>query len=270
MKVQLYGAQGSLGQCLALILRGGGHEVIAGDWRNPSAAPCDAIINAAAYNDVDGAENPENKAVLRALNVELPETLGKIASSLGVAFVQYSTDYVFDGLKQQGYREDDMPNPISAYGRSKYDGEQAALRHQGCVIRVSRLFGARGSSPHSKQSFLATMIALSKKNPELTVIDEEVGCPTYVQDVAKATVELLESGRAQGVYHLVNSGAGVTWFGFTKEAFDLLRITTPLHRARRADFPRAAKVPAFAALLNTKFRPLRPRTEALKAYFDEL
>ncbi len=273
MKVLLFGANGNLGQDLRLAFERAGHRVREGDWRTP-IVPADnapaVIVNAVAYNDVDGAENPANAELVQALNVDVPSQLAKAARQAGAMFVHYSTDYVFDGRKVEGYKEDDLPSPLSVYGQSKFKGEEA-VRNVGQVYicRLSKLFGRLGTSEHSKPNFLTTMIRLSHEKPELSIVDEEWGCPTYTADIAAATVALVGGGYPSGTYHLVNEGPGVTLFGFIEEAFGILGIETPRRAVPRGAFPRPAQIPAHAVLLNTKFPKLRSRTEALRAFFDE-
>jgi len=113
------------------------------------------------------------------------------------------------------------------------------------------------------------MVGLAKTKPELTIVDEEVGCPTYTRDVATATLKLLTEQFPPGIYHLVNEGPGVTWYGFAEEFFGLLGIQTPRKPVTSAAFPKPARRPAFAALENTKFPPLRTRIEALRAFFED-
>ena len=229
------------------------------------------VVNSTAFNNVDAAEDPANADAVRALNVEAPGVMAEAAKAADAAFVHYSSDYVFEGEKPEGYAEDDEPNPVSAYGRSKLDGERAVSAAGGrwYVCRTSKLYGQPGSSKSSKPSFVAVMTNLAKTKPELSIVDEEVGMPTYTADLAEATVALVTGSYEPGIYHLVNEGPGVTWYGFAGEFFGLQGIATPRKPVPMSAFPRPAKRPRFAALRNTKFPPLRTRIEALKAFFAE-
>jgi dTDP-4-dehydrorhamnose reductase len=114
------------------------------------------------------------------------------------------------------------------------------------------------------------MVGLAKTKPSLSIVDEEVGMPTYTADLADATVRLVTGEYAPGTYHLVNDGPGVTWFGFAEEFFGMLGIHTPRKPVPMSAFPRPARRPLHAALRNTRFPPLRTRSDALKAYFAEV
>jgi len=282
MKILILGSQGNLGQDLVSVFSAAGHDVVGCDRdeldvTDQAAARAmigrgfSAVINAVAYNNVDGAEDPTSRPIAWKLNAEVPGELARAAREAGAAFVHYSTDYVFAGDKPEGYVETDVPKPISAYGESKLAGEQAVAAAGGTwyVCRLSKIYGKPGSSKLSKPSFVSVMVGLAKSKPELSIVDEEVGSPTYTRDVATATLRLLTEQFPPGIYHLVNEGAGVTWYGFADEFFTLLGIQTPRKPVTSAAFPKPAKRPPFAALRNTKFPPLRSRLEALQAFFKD-
>ena len=283
MRVLVIGAKGNLGQDLVRVFAGAGHEVVAFDRQEldvtDAAAVRDhiakagyaAVLNAVAWNNVDAAEDPANRPVVWGLNVDAPRVMAEAARDAGAVFVHYSTEYVFEGSKEEGYKEDDQPSPISVYGESKAAGEKAVQEAGGrwYVCRLSKLFGKPGSSPSSKPSFVSIMTGLAKTKPELTIVDEEVGTPSYTLDIAEATLRLVTGGFAPGIYHVINDGPGVTWYGFAEEFFGILGVTTPRKPVSSALFPKPARRPKFAKLVNTKFPPLRPRVEALKAFFKE-
>ncbi len=283
MKVLVVGAKGNLGQDLVRVFADAGFEVVAADREELDVTDHDAVaakvaaggfgavVNAVAYNNVDGAEEPANWPVAWALNAVAPRTLAQAARDAGAAFVHCSTDYVFAGDRPEGYAEDDEPGPISRYGETKLAGERAVADVGGrwYVCRLSKIFGRPGSSAASKPSFVSVMTKLAKTKPELAIVDEEVGMPTYTRDVAEATLRLVTEPFAPGVYHLVNEGPGVTWYGFAEEFFGILGVTVPRRPVSSAEFPKPAKRPKFAALRNTKFPKLRSRVDALKAYFRE-
>jgi len=283
MKVLILGAKGNLGQDLVRAFEAAGHQVDALDREQldvtdaaavrgrVSTGGYGAVVNSTAFNNVDAAEDPANAGAVRALNVDAPGVMASAAREAGAAFVHYSSDYVFEGEKPEGYAENDEPNPVSAYGRSKLDGERAVAAAGGrwYVCRTSKLYGIPGSSAASKPSFVTVMTNLAKTKPELSIVDEEVGMPTYTADLAAATVALVTGAYDPGIYHLVNEGPGVTWYGFAGEFFGLQGIATPRKPVPMSAFPRPAKRPRFAALRNTKFPPLRPRIEALKAFFED-
>jgi dTDP-4-dehydrorhamnose reductase len=282
MKILILGSQGNLGHDLVTVFSAAGHEVVGCDrddldvtdqaaTRALISRGFTAVINAVAYNNVDGAENPDNRAVAWRLNAEVPGELARACHESGAAFVHYSTDYVFAGDKPEGYQEGDTPAPLSAYGESKFAGEQAVAAAGGrfYVCRLSKIFGRPGPSKLSKASFVSLMVGLAKTKPALNIVDEEVGSPTYTRDVATATLRLLTDHFPPGIYHLVNEGPGVTWYGFAEEFFTLLGIQTPRTPVTSAAFPVIAKRPPFAPLRNTKFPPLRSRRDALEAFFQE-
>jgi len=280
MNVLILGSRGNLGQDLVSVFSEAGHEVVGCDRdeldvtdhaavRTMIGRGFSAVINAVAYNNVDGAEDPANRPVAWRLNAEVPGELARACREAGATLVHYSTDYVFAGDKPEGYAEDDAPAPISRYGESKLAGEQAvaAAGGQWYVCRLSKIFGRPGPSQLSKPSFVSVMVGLARTKPALTIVDEEVGCPTYTRDVATATLRLLDGRYPPGIYHLVNEGPGVTWYGFAEEFFGLLGIRTPRTPVTSAAFPKPARRPPFAALRNTKFPPLRSRLDALRAFF---
>jgi len=280
MKVLIFGAKGNLGQELAAAMKAAGHEVVALDREDLDVLDTEAlrrrildeaaaaVLNCVAFNDVDAAEDPAKRPFAFRLNADVPGEMARAAAEAGAIFVHYSTDYVFAGTKPGGYAESDEPDPVSVYGESKAAGEKAVLAAGGraYVCRLSKIFGRPGVSELSKPSFVSIMLKLAATKPELAVVDEEVGCPTYTKDIAAATVKLIAGGFAPGVYHLVNEGPGVTWYGFAEEFFGLAGVTTPRRPVSSAQFPKPARRPKFAALRNTKFPPLRDRREALRDF----
>ncbi|OGM00502.1 dTDP-4-dehydrorhamnose reductase [Candidatus Uhrbacteria bacterium RIFOXYC2_FULL_47_19] len=283
MKVLILGAHGNLGQDLVRAFGLAGHEVVGLNHEGLDvtdqeavrshvlAGEYGAIVNAVAWNDVDGAEDPIKRELAWKLNATTPGFLAGLAREVDATFVHYSSDFVFDGTKLEGYAEDDTPAPISVYGESKLAGERAVQEVGGkwYVCRSSKLFGRPGTSPSSKPSFVSLMLKLAAERSKLTVVDEEVGSPTYTTDLAEATVRLLSGGYEPGIYHLINEGAGVTWYGFIQEFFGLLGVETPCDPVPASAFPRPAQRPKFGQLNNTKFPLLRDRQTALQAFFTE-
>lgn len=284
MRVLITGANGTLGQDLVKRFTTDGHEVIATDrhtlditreadvMRALGDHRPDVLINAAAYNFVDAVEDSEVYPIAEAVNVLGPGNLARAAAEQDISFVHYSTDYVFAGNKPEGYVESDTPDPISAYGRTKALGERAVQEAggRGYILRLSKIFGTPGATDQSKPSFVHLMMKLASELPELKIVNEEVGCPSYTKDVALATAQMLERGDAPGVYHVVNEGGGVTWYGFAQEIFSIAGITTPCVPVSASVFaPRPAARPPFAALRNTKLPPLRDRREALAEFLKE-
>lgn len=230
----------------------------------------DLIINAAAYNLVDRAEDPQWFAMAQATNGDAPGHLALAAAGRGIPFVHYSSDYVFRGDAPQGYVEDDAPAPVSRYGETKLAGEQAvqAAGGQAYICRLSKIFGPPGTSERAKESFVDLMLRLAATKPSLDIVDEEVGSPSYTVDIATATRRLLESdAHPPGIYHLVNAGPDVTWYGFAESVFSIANVTTPRKPVSADHFPpRPATRPKHAALRSTKLPLLRQRDEALREY----
>jgi dTDP-4-dehydrorhamnose reductase len=211
-----------------------------------------AVINAAAYTDVDGCEDNQDHA--NAVNGLAPGYLASACSDTGAILVHYSTDYIFDGTRMD-YREDDRPNPLSAYGRSKLLGEQSIQKKlkNYRIIRTSWLFGAHG------KNFVDTILTLSRQMPQVKVVNDQVGKPTYTVDLARKTPEIIS--REPGIYHLTNNGV-CSWYEF---ASAFIPNAVP---CSTAEFPRKAKRPAFSVLVNSKTTPLRHWSEALKEYLQ--
>jgi dTDP-4-dehydrorhamnose reductase len=232
------------------------------------------IVNAAAYTAVDKAENEESLAY--AINAEAPALMAEEAKRIGSALVHYSTDYVFDGSKSAPYEENDPPNPINAYGRSKLAGEEA-IRASGVphlIFRTSWVYATRG------RNFLITILRLATQREELRIVRDQIGAPTWSHEIARATSEvlgrLLGEGdvaptlkRSGGTYHM--TAAGVTnWHEFAlailEEASSLQRDTPwftaatgglPLVTRRvtpitTPEYPTPARRPAYSVLSNSR------------------
>jgi dTDP-4-dehydrorhamnose reductase len=209
----------------------------------------DLIINCAAYNNVDGAEDDASTAL--EVNAFAVRTLARAAAETGAAFVHYSTDFVFDGTASQPYTEQDEPKPQSVYASSKLLGEWFA-RDAGkyLVLRVESLFG--GPAPRSSVDKIADAL-LSHR--EARVFVDRIVSPSYVDDVAWATEELLTRGAAWGVYHCVNTGQ-VSWHDLAIELARLAEVEPRLIAVKVADVTLRARRPQFCALSNQKLRDL--------------
>ncbi len=272
------GARGQVGAEIARVLAGRAevfaHDHASLDLAEPSrigrvlrAARPDLIVNAAAYTAVDRAETDE--AAARTVNGLAPGILAHEAKRAGALLVHFSTDYVFDGTKATPYVETDPPNPLSAYGRTKLEGEEAIAR-SGCdhlVLRTSWVYGPRG------QNFVLTMLRLAATRPELRIVDDQHGAPTSSRRLARALVELLlgddperevnarDLGRlreASGVYHATAAGE-TTWFGFAQAIF-AERARLP---GRPFAAPRLVAIPAREYPLPAK-RPANSRLSSEK------
>jgi dTDP-4-dehydrorhamnose reductase len=209
----------------------------------------DVVINCAAYNDVDGAEDHATDAL--RVNALAVRALAYGAAAAGAALVHYGTDFVFDGLGDRPYAEEDEPAPQSVYASSKLLGEWFAAdcpRHY--VLRVESLFG--GAERRSSVDRIAD--AIRKGDPARVFVDRTV-TPSYVEDVAAATWRLLETGAPAGLYHCVNSGV-TTWFELAREIGRVLAVEPNLVPVKVADVPMRARRPQYAALSNAKLAGL--------------
>jgi dTDP-4-dehydrorhamnose reductase len=199
-----------------------------------------AVINAAAYTNVDKAETERELAM--AVNALGPRNLAIACEEIGAQLLHISTDYVFDGEKSEPYEIWDMTNPINTYGKSKMWGEKyvQSLMSRWYVVRTSWLYGAGG------RSFVKTMLELAAKNPTLRVVNDQHGAPTYTLDLAEACLALLESG-AFGLYHATNSGI-TTWYGFAVEIMRQACTNVEVLPISTSEFPRPAKRPKSSSL----------------------
>lgn len=284
-KVLILGAKGMLGQELVGIFSCDEKYVVTGwdfedidvtdfisaEEKIRTFAP-DIIINAVAYNAVDKCEESDEeyeKAML--LNAEVPGFLARLTKEMNAILVHYSSDYVFDGGKSDGYSEDAEPKPLSRYGESKRAGEKNILGEDGenYVIRLSKLFGKPATSAIAKKSFFDVMLEVAKTKESVRAVDDEKSCFTYAPDLAQATKTLIEDAAPYGVYHLANSGSA-TWYEALQELYTQAKIGVTIQPVGSDAFPRKAKRPECSVLLNTKRPELRSYQEALKEYLAHM
>jgi dTDP-4-dehydrorhamnose reductase len=252
MRVLVTGAAGMLARDLVPCLQKRGHETLAPPendlditriaairkWTgrfNP-----DVIINCAAYTKVDQAEREEQLASI--INGFAVQNLCLACQEMDIPMVHFSTDYVFDGAKNAPYTIHDHPNPVNAYGRTKLLGENYVLwlMNRFYLVRTSWLFGIHGPN------FIETMLNLAKKQRQVSVVNDQKGCPTWTQHLSEAVVSLIESGR-YGVYHATNSGP-TTWFEYAREIFRLAGTGTEVLPITSDQFPTAAARPKNSVL----------------------
>jgi len=223
------------------------------------------IINAAAYTDVDNAET--NQDLAQKVNAEAVGYLTEVCQKIKAIFIHYSTDYVFEGGRKEGYIENNIPqNPVNFYGKSKLLGEKKIINSQlnYYLIRTAWLFGPK-SNPCQHKNFVETILKLSQGKNEIKVVNDQFGSPTYTYDLALATKNLLEKKFPFGIYHLTNDGV-TNWYEFAKEVVKLADLKTQILPCSTDEFPRPAKRPKYSILLNTKYPKLRKWEEALKDY----
>jgi dTDP-4-dehydrorhamnose reductase len=261
MRVAVVGARGQLGAGIVHELCRYGHEVFAFDRATlditrPASVEehlvrvgPEAIINCAAYNAVDAAED-DPVAALR-VNAFAVRTLARAAQTLGATLVHYGSDFVFDGTASSPYTEEDQPNPRSVYGTSKMLGEWFARdAPRAFVLRVESLFGSAPGGAPAKGS-VEVLLAAIKEGRSQKVFEDRVVSPTFVPDAARATRELLELAPPAGLYHCVNAGH-VTWLEFAREAARLLGRQGEFEPVRLADLKLRADRPVYCALSNVK------------------
>ena len=259
MNVLVTGAGGMLGRDVVDALRARRHEVIglARDELDITTrdvdrvvarlAP-DVVVNCAAFTDVDGAESREREAM--RVNDTGAGLLAVAAAQVGAKVVYPSSDYVFDGERGTPYVESDLPSPISAYGRSKVAGETATAvansRH--LIVRSSWLFGLAG------RNFVETMLRLGTEQPDVLVVSDQVGCPTYTPHLA-AALALLAEGEEYGVHHVTGEGA-CSWYEFAQEIFDLAHMETHVMAATTEMLGRPAPRPRYSVLATERPDPI--------------
>lgn len=226
------------------------------------------VINLAGYTDVDGCESNEQEAF--AVNAEGMKHIAKGARRCGAKAVYLSTDYVFDGQKGSPYIEEDPPHPINLYGRSKWKGEQATLElgQEGLVIRTQWLYGKHG------KNFVTTILRQAREKKVLSIVNDQMGSPTYTVDLSKAITALIRK-EASGIFHVANSDV-CSWYDFGRailrssgiEGIDVLPISSK-------ELDRKAVRPSYSVLSTGKYHQttgatLRPWPNALKDFLSKL
>jgi len=233
----------------------------------------DVVINATGYTNVDLAEKEIEKA--NEVNGYAVGILAKASREIGAILVHFSTDYVFDGQKAEGYKEEDITNAINAYGRSKELGEKLLVEEMELqedmhepegkyfLIRSSWLFGKHG------KNFVDTMLKLGKEQKELKVVDDQHGKPTYTLDLARQVKFLLDTREyPSGIYHITNEEE-TSWYDYAKAIFSLYKAKVNVLPCSSKEYVRPAERPQHSSLINTKLPPLRPWKEALAEYLSE-
>ena len=279
MRLMITGAGGQLGQEMAKQAGTKGHDAIPFtsrelDITNTAAVRgavlrCrpDAVVNCAAYNAVDQAEQEWRRAFL--VNGLAVRTLALAAREAGAILVHYSTDYVFDGLSTRPYTIADRPNPLSRYGESKLLGEQAVRDHSSCyfLIRTSWVFGPGNTN------FAQKVLEWGRQNDRLKIVDDQVSSPTRTRDLADATLGLLETEQF-GLYHLTNGGScsRYEWAKYILDATGWKGVLIPV---KSEEFPTPARRPPFSVLDNFGAAEvlgweLPPWEDATHAYLEEM
>lgn len=202
------------------------------------------IINCAAYNNVDKAEDEEE--LCKKLNTYAPRDLAIVAKEIGADYITYSTDFVFDGEKKVPYTEEDIPNPLSVYGKSKYEGEKEVfkVKPDSFVVRTSWVFGI------ANNNFNKQVISWSKSRDELSIVDDQISSPTYSKDLAYYSWELIKT-KKYGLYHLSNDGEA-SKYDQGKYVLDKIGWQGKLNRAKTRDFNLKAQRAEYTKLNSSK------------------
>lgn len=271
MKILILGAKGNLGQALAQIYKDADLTCwdqaelditdeqkvsVALDKLNPSV-----VFNCAAYTNVDGAET--NQGLANKVNGFAVGYIAKACNKISAILVHYSTGMIFDGTNSKGYNEDDDTSPVNYYGQSKLLGEQELQKNTEMyyLVRTCWLYG---KETNGKKSFPDIMLGLAD-NPEINVVSDEFGSPTYVKDLAESSRALVDLQKPCGVYHIINEGIA-SRFDWTQEIFKIKNIDKKINKVDSSFFKRDAPRPRYEVLNNNKFIKLRPWQEALNEY----
>ena len=221
----------------------------------------DVVINCAAYTAVDQAEDEPDKA--KSVNAGAVENLANCCSEIEAKLVHFSTDYVFPGypsdrkLFPNGYPEDQPPEPLNTYGKTKLEGEEAVQNSDAdyLIIRVAWLCGQYG------QNFVTKMLEMAKTNDTLQVVDDQWGSPTFTKNVVENTIALIKKD-AEGIFHN-NSEGVINWYQFAQKIFDLAQIDITLQKVSSSTFEAKAERPAFSKLDTGKLATTIPGSEII-------
>jgi dTDP-4-dehydrorhamnose reductase len=256
VKILVVGAQGMLGTDLVKVLSST-KTVVGTDIKDfditrqegtieaVSEIRPDFLVNVAAFTQVDQCEKEEKKAM--AVNGEGVRNLALACLKIGAKMMLVSTDYIFDGRKREPYQEEDTPNPLSVYGRSKLLGEHYLQERMESfiIVRTAWLYGANGPN------FVKTIVRLAQEREELKVVDDQCGTPTYSLHLARAINALIETG-VTGIFHVTNRGF-CTWYEFACEIVRLKRLNVNIRSATTDEIGRPAKRPPLSVLDCSKF-----------------
>lgn len=292
MKVFVTGVSGQLGHDVMLELQKRGIECVGSDRSGNPEAPFetvplditdqanvdkiltevnpDAVVHCAAWTNVDAAEDPANVAKVRAVNVDGTQNLANTCKKLNAKMVYISTDYVFDGQGTDPWQPDDENYaPLNVYGQSKLDGELAVANtlEKYFIVRIAWVFGQNG------KNFVETMLSVGQTHPEVKVVDDQIGTPTYCPDLARLLVDMLETEK-YGYYHVTNEGGYISWADFTKEIFKQAGIDSKVIPVTTAEYGQSiARRPFNSRLDKSKLRkngfvPLPTWQDALSRYLQ--
>ncbi|MCL2865147.1 MAG: dTDP-4-dehydrorhamnose reductase [Lachnospiraceae bacterium] len=275
MKILVTGVKGQLGFDVVHVLKENAHVVIGVDVEEMDITKADvvrdfitkvkpdAVIHCAAYTAVDAAE--DNPALCMAVNAVGTESIAKVCKELDIKMMYISTDYVFPGEGESPWKPEDVRQPLNVYGKSKYQGELAIEKYLSkyFIVRIAWVFGVNGNN------FVKTMLKLSRDRDVISVVDDQIGSPTYTADLAVLLAEMIETDK-YGKYHATNEGL-CTWYEFAKEIFRQAQIDMQVNPVTSDKFPVKAKRPHNSRLDKCKlveqgFQPLPTWQDALGRY----
>lgn len=282
MRVLLLGAHGQLGTELART--NPGHPLflqtrVDVDVTDPEALERfvrsvhpEVVLNTVAFNQTETCEDEPSHAL--AVNTLAPRTLARLCAGLGTRLIHFSTDFVFDGNKGSPYGESDAPNPLSVYALSKYGGERFVLAasDQNLVCRTAGLYGAAGSRAKGG-SFVQAILSRAQKGEPLRVVTDIFQSPTFAQDLAKKTWELVDLKTVGGVLHLTNGG-GCSWFQLAQAIMEIRGLSSSLTPIPASQWPGKMRRSPDTRLVSERLAslglsPLRPWRDALTAYLSD-
>ncbi len=276
-KVLIFGSSGMLGSFLSSFLEEKGYEIERNDRADGGIditledevkrvvleSNPDFVVNCSAYTNVEKAE--EEKEIAFEVNANAPKYMAQVCKGLDIPFVHISTDYVFGENRKEGYKEDYKNfKPLNVYGESKLMGEKNILEVGGkiYIFRTSWLFGPNATN------FIDKITKYAKELPELKVVTDEVGCPTYVGDLSQSILSAIQGDIKPDIYH-ISSRDTCSRNEFAKEILNMQGIKTPVKESKLKDFGRKAVVPNRSQLINTKLPEMRSWREMLKEYLGE-
>ncbi len=291
MKVLVTGAKGQLGSDVIIEMERRQHTVIGVGSKEMDITDAekvasvlrecrpDAVIHCAAWTAVDQAEDCEEDAY--RVNADGTENLAKVCKELGCKMMYISTDYVFDGEGEEPWSpEDSTSAPLNVYGKTKLAGEQAvrSLLERYFIVRIAWVYGKNGAN------FVKTMLRVGENHEKLTVVDDQIGTPTYTRDLARLLGDMIETER-YGCYHATNEGGYISWYEFAKEIFrqaaalghevygedrlQVLPVTTEAYGISKAKRPKNSRLNK-AKLVEQGFQPLPEWKDALARYLQEI
>ena len=281
MKILVTGNKGQLGHDVILEAKKRGIDAVGVDVAEMditnreqveqviSRGNYDAVVHCAAWTAVDKAEEPELFETVEAVNATGTGYIAKVCKEFDIPLMYFSTDYVFDGEGTRPWKEEDEKNPLNVYGLTKSEGEDYVKENpKFYTLRISWVFGLNGAN------FIKTMLRLAKERDTLTVVDDQVGLPTYTPDLARLILDMIVTDK-YGVYHVSNSGEYISWYDFAKEIFKQAGVKVKIIPVGSDQYPAKAKRPTNSRLDMSKlkesgFEPLPAWQDALKRYLNVL